>query len=81
MINNAAGLPPFEGPDHGNPDTGDAVQRHDSVPRGRGPPDATSDGGKLRAANGQPRTLAADVDREPELQGLRGLLVRRPADW
>ena len=41
----------------------------------------TSDGGKLRARQrARRRRVDADGDREPELQGLRELLVGRPAE-
>ena len=39
MVNNDTGLPPVEGPITSNPDDGDAVQRHDPVPRGSWPAD------------------------------------------
>ena len=80
MVNNATDLPPVEGPITSNPDTG--VPFTVTIPflgvRGL-PTNPASDGGRLRAANGQSATVDPDVDREPELHGLRELLVGRSA--
>ena len=70
------------GPDHVQP--GHGTPFNVTIPflgvRGL-PTTPTSDGGRLRAANGQSATRDARVDREPELHGLRELLVGRPARW
>ena len=80
MVNNSTDLPPVEGPITSNPDDGTPFVVTIPFLGVRGlPTTATSDGGRLRAANGQSATVTPDVDRERQLQGLRELLVGRPA--
>ena len=80
MINNAAGLPPFEGPITVNPDTGEQYTVTIPFLGVDGIGDApTSDCGKPRAADGKTATLAPTSTREPRLPGLRELLLGRPA--
>ena len=82
MVNNATTLPPFEGKITGNPDTGEVYEVTIPFLGVRGlPTTATSDGGKLRASDGTTATHRCEGAHEHQLQGLRGLLVGRPADW
>jgi hypothetical protein len=78
MVNNDTGLPPVEGRSPSNPDDGEPFTVTIPFLGVRG---LASNAGlrrrRLRAANGQTATRDARVDREPELQGLRELLVRR----
>ena len=56
MVNNATGLPPFEGPITSNPDTGEPFTVTIPFLGVRGlPATPTSDGGRLRAAQRQAR--------------------------
>ena len=64
MINNAAGLPPFEGPITGNPDTGESFEVTIPFLGVRG-----SDGDTLRAANGGTATTTATDIANPGFQG------------
>ena len=68
MVNNATTYPPIEGPITSNPDTGE--QYTVTIPflglRGTGP---TSDGGRLRAANGQTATLTPGPIANPNFTG------------
>jgi minor extracellular serine protease Vpr len=66
MVNNAAGLPPFEGPITSNPDTGERFTVTIPFIGVSGPPaptpPATSDGQRLRAANGlDARVTSVDI--------------------
>ena len=82
MVNNATTLPPFEGKITGNPDTGEVYDVTIPFLGVEGlPTTPTSDGGKLRASNGTNGDDRCQGAYEHQLQGLRGLLVRRPADW
>ena len=73
MVNNVNGLPPFEGKITSNPDDGDAVHRHDPVPR-RQPRR------QREVRDGPERDRLTDEPHEPGLQGLRDVLVGRSPD-
>ena len=83
MINNAAVLPPFEGPIAVNPDTGRSRARRRDDPVHRRPRPARLDPGKRRRQARRRRRRDADhgpaQPRERRLQGLRDVLVGRPA--
>jgi minor extracellular serine protease Vpr len=70
MVNNAATYPPVEGKITSNPDTGEAFTVTIPFLGLRGPAtDATSDGAKLRAANGQTATLTPGPIANPNFTG------------
>ena len=62
-------VPAGRGQDHEQPGHGRAVHGHDPVPRASWPPDPTSDGGRLRAANGQTATLTPGPIANPNFTG------------
>jgi subtilisin family serine protease len=70
MVNNATTLPPFEGKITGNPDTGEVYDVTIPFLGVRGlPTTATSDGGKLRAADGTTATIAAKALTNTNFKG------------
>jgi subtilisin family serine protease len=71
MVNNAAGLPPLEGPIFSNPDTGEEYEVTIPFVGVAGPyTSATSDGGKLRAVpNGTATTLTPKALVNPNYRG------------
>ena len=70
MVNNATGLPPVEGPITSNPDTGEPFVVTIPFLGVRGlPTTPTSDGGRLRAANGQSATVTPASIANPNFTG------------
>ena len=70
MVDNTTGLPPVEGPITSNPDTGEPFVVKIPFLGVRGlPTTPTSDGGRLRAANGQSATVTPASIPNPNFKG------------
>ena len=70
MVDNDTGLPPVEGPITSNPDTGEPFVVKIPFLGVRGlPTTPTSDGGRLRAANGQSATVTPSSIANPNFKG------------
>ena len=72
MVNNTTGLPPVEGPITSNPDDGTPFTVTIPFLGVRGlPTTPTSDGGRLRAANGQSATVTPASIPNPNFRASR----------
>ena len=70
MVNNAAGLPPFEGPITSNPDTGERFTVTIPFLGVAGPAtNVNSDGAKLRAANGATASVTPEAIANANFRG------------